>query len=502
MPIDPRTPVIVGVGQVVNRPIVADLTTRTQPVALMVEALRLAGLDATRRVEERSALLEQLDELTAIPSFVWRAHDPARAVAEGLGIHVARTRVAFAGGTAPQTLLFDAARRIAVGDLEVAAVVGGEAIRSRDLARKHHEPVEWFEQGEDVAAANVVGEVPDALTDHERAVGLTVPVHTYALLEHARRHAHGLTRADHLDQLGRLAARMSEVAASNERAWIRDGRSAESVTTPASDNRMVSFPYTKLLTSNVIVDMGAAVIVCSLEAARAARVPDDQMVFPQIGAHAKEQWFVSERLELSRSIAMHACARGVLGEGAGRADGIALFDIYSCFPAVVQMAGDALGIDLWGDPRPPSVTGGMTFFGGPGNNYVTHSIATMVERLRAVPGATGLVTALGWYCSTHAWGTYASAPPVGGFRAVDVQAAVDAEPLRVADDSYAGTGEVESYTVTHDRDGRAARAIVSVRTPAGARRLVGSDDADVAAEVEAADPLGATVAVDGHAITL
>jgi len=443
-----------------------------------------------------------MDELTAIPSFVWSAKDPARAVAERLGIAARSTRVTFAGGTVPQTAVFDAAARIARGELEVAAVVGAEAIKSRDVARRHDERVTWHTEAADVEAAPIVFEVPDAMSDLERAAGLVVPAHAYALIEHARRRARGLSRTEHLGVLGALASRMSEVASSNELAWLRERVSASTVTTPTPANRMIAAPYTKLLTSNVVVDMGAALIVCSLEAARAAGVPDDQLVFPCAGASAREQWLLSERDELSVSLAMRACARQLFGETPPSPDDLAMLDLYSCFPCAVQLAGDALGIDVLSDERPPSVTGGMTFFGGPGNNYVTHSVATMAERLRNAPGATGLVTALGWYASTHAWGTYSTSPPPGGFRAHNVQAAVDAVPLREVHGSYVGRAEVESYTVVHDRDGLATRSIMSLRTPSGARRLFATDDRDVAAAIMSSDPLGAPVVVSDDSVSL
>lgn len=493
---------IAGVGQVTNRADPADASTWVEPLTLMVDALEIAGGDAAGVPGARSALLDHVDEMFAVPSFVWHVPDPARALADALGISVGVTRIGFAGGTIPQTALFDAATRIAAGRLEVAVIVGAEAIKTRDLARKRGEHVTWTEQTGYADAPQVDYEVPDSLTDHERAVGLIVPAHAYALFEHARRRARGLTRSEHLAELGRLAARMSAVASANEHAWLREPVDGAAVTTPAPTNRMISTPYTKLLTSNVVVDMGAAIIVTSLGAALAAGVPDDQLVFPLAGAAAREQWLISQRLELSVSIAMRECARRLFGEGATSLDDVSVLDLYSCFPIAVELASDALGIDPVADERAPSVTGGMTFFGGPGNNYVTHSIATMAETLRRSPGATGLVTGLGWYASTHSWGTYSTTPPIEGFRSESVQAAVDAAPLRDADDDYSGSAVVESYTVVHDRDGCPSRAIASLRTPADARRLVAVEDPGAAAEVLDADPLGATVHVSGSSLRL
>jgi acetyl-CoA C-acetyltransferase len=468
----------------------------------MVDALTLACSDATGRDGSSSPLLERIDQITAIPSFVWHVPDPARAVTDGLGVVPRSTRLGFAGGTVPQSALFDASRRIAAGELDVAVIVGAEAMKTRDLARRAEVALSWAVQDDRVDAARVEFAVPAAITDHERDAGLVIPVHSYALIEHARRARLGLSRTEHLGALGGLAARMSAVAATNDRAWLRDGVEPRTATTPSPTNRMISSPYTKLLTSNVMVDMGAACIVTSLEAARAAGVPDEQLVFPCRGASAREQWLLSERADLSVSLAMRACTRSLFGEHGEGAHALEFFDLYSCFPCAVELAADALGIDPLADARAPSVTGGMTFFGGPGNNYVTHSIATMSESLRASPGATGLVTGLGWYASTHSWGTYSTAPPVGGFRYDDVQEEVDTAPLRAADDEYEGPAVVESYTVVHDRDGRPTRTIASMRTPADARRIVASVDPDTASAFMDVDPLGAPAVVSGTSITL
>lgn len=484
VPTDPRTPAVAAVGQVTHRPRPEDPSSLTDPLSLMASALEAAALDAGSR-----ALLEQVDLLVAVPSFVWSDPDPAGAVAARLGIEVPETRRTFAGGTVPQRVVFDAARRIAAGECDVVCVVGAEAMRSRELARRLQLAPQWPERP-DAPSAPVDYEVPDALRDDERALGLALPVLTYALFEEALRRSKGLDREAHEQRLLGLSGSQRAVAAGNPLAWLREATSPP--LPPTASNRLVAFPYTKLLASNVAVDMGAAVVIASVEASRRCGVPDEHLVFPLSGAYAKEQWFVSERLELSQSLAMAACARA-LG-CAGGAEGLELLDLYSCFPCAVQLACDALGIDVL-DPRGTTVTGGMTYFGGPGNNYVAHSIATMAQRLRAAPGATGLVTGLGWYASTHAWGTYSTVPAATGFRAVDVQAEVDAVELRAVEPTFEGDGELEAYTVGVERDGTPTRLVASVRTPRGARRLLGADDPELAREVLDADPLGQAVSV-------
>ena len=141
------------------------------------------------------------------------------------------------GGTVPQSALFDAARRIAAGELDVAAIVGAEAMKSRDLARRHDARTQWHEQGSDVAVAPVAFEVPDALSDEERAAGLALPVHTYALFEHALRRSRGSARGEHVATLDALSARQRAVAARNDDAWLGARATSGSVTVPSASNR-------------------------------------------------------------------------------------------------------------------------------------------------------------------------------------------------------------------------------------------------------------------------
>ena len=152
-------------------------------------------------------------------------------------------------------------------------------------------------------------------------------------------------------------------------------------------------------------------------------------------------------------------------------DDLDLIDVYSCFPSAVQVAANELGLPT-GDPsRPLTVTGGLTFAGGPWNNYVTHSIATMAERLVANPGQRGFITANGGYLTKHSFGVYGTEPPPHEFRWEDVQSDVDREPTRAAVVEWSGVGTVESWTTPFNRTGSAEKAFLAVRTPDDSRVL-------------------------------
>jgi acetyl-CoA C-acetyltransferase len=397
-------------------------------------------------------------------------------VADALGVHPTRTRLTPTGGNIPQKLVHELASRIAQGELEVAAVVGSEAMHAASLAKKEGVARNWPTQGPEVTPPAVVEDDRIPFTAEEYQAGLTLPVEVYPLFENARRARLGWSLDEQRARLGTLWSHFAAVAAGNDYAWLRDAPPASHIATPSADNRMVAFPYTKLLVANLPVDMGAAYIIMSYERAKACSIPDDRMVFPQAGADATDHWFVSDRPALDDSPAMRAIW-AALGELDPARNDLAATDLYSCFPTVVQTAGDVMGIDVFDPNHVPTLTGGLTFGGGPGNNYVTHAIAAMVTRLRGTDDH-GLVTGLGWFSTKHAWGTYATTPPARGFSHRDVQALVDAQP-RCALRHDDGSVTLESYTVKFGRDGAPNALVAAARFADGARTWLKSEDHDL-----------------------
>ena len=476
---------LIGVGQVTDHPEAgAPYETRPQPLDLMVEALTRAASDAG---PER-AVLEALEEIVAVGSFTWHTNDPALLVAQRLGLKDVTTRLTPTGGALPQKLVHESARRILAGELTTIAVVGAEAEYARSLARRQGHQVEWAQQNDDVPRAPMVEAERIPLTKEEYDQGLHAAFEVYPLFENARRARLGWSMNTQREHLGQLWSNFAQVAATNPFAWINTAPTPEVIATPSASNRMVSFPYTKLLTANLPVDMGAAYVMTSYENALALGVARDRMVFPQCGADAADHWFLSERPVLDDSPAMRAVWRALQDFGVEAQD-LTYIDLYSCFPTVVQSACDVLGIDAFDPVRIPTLTGGLTFGGGPGNNYTTHAIATMVSKLRNDSASQGLVTGLGWFATKHSWGTYAQTPPAQGFRWHDAQAEVDALPTC---DYGVLKGEVavETYTVSHGRNVEARRLIVAARNDQGIRTWCHSIDPDLMKRAETEEIIG------------
>lgn len=496
MAIPPRTPVIIGVGQVTDRPLRdASPDSRPQPLDLMVDALERAAHDAGA-----PDVLNAIDELVAISSFTWHTNDPALLVAQRLGLSDVKTRLTPIGGNVAQKLVHESARRILSAEVTTVAVVGAEAMNAQLLARRVDTRLEWVQQSDNVASPLDPSDDRTPLTETEYSQGLRLPIEVYPLFENARRARLGWSLDDQRAHLGRLWSNFSTVATTNPYAWMPEYHSPEEITTPTGANRMVSYPYTKLLIANVPVDMAAAYIITSYEHARTLGVATDRMVFPQLGADANDHWFVSDRPALDDSPAMRALWDTLTGFGA-RADNLNHIDLYSCFPTVVQTACEVLGIDAYDMNRIPTVTGGLTFGGGPGNNYTTHAIASMVDALRADPTSQGLVTALGWFSTKHSWGTYAATPPAGGFQWATPQGVVDALP-RCRHEQRSGDVTVESYTVTHARDGSPTSMIAAARASDDTRVWCHSNDVSLMHDAETTEIIGRSGEVHDNVLTM
>jgi acetyl-CoA C-acetyltransferase len=485
MALDPRTPVVVGVGQVATAADAGlDPSARPEPLELMTAAVLAATEDCDGAPDGGAApaghaLLRRADSLRVVACLGWATPNPALLVAARLGFaegdEPAELMVSSIGGNNPQALMHDACLGISRGERDVVVVTGAEAMYARALARRDPARpwLEWASQPDDTAAATLFGVEKPGASELEMERGVILPVHAYPLFENSLRGANGWTLQEHLARIGGLWSRFSEVAAGNPHAWIRTARTPDAIVSPGPGNRMVSFPYPKLCTANMQVDQGAAFIVCSVAAARAAGVPEERWVFPLAGADANDHWFISERPELHRSPAIRLAGAAALEQAQLGIDDIGFVDLYSCFPAVVQMAAHELGLAVDDPHRPLTLTGGLTFGGGPGNNYASHGIAQAVGALRGASNGTALVSGLGWYATKHSLGVYGSRPPTQQgarpFAWQNVQPAVDALPRCRVDADASGAVRIETYTVTFDRDGAAERGIVACRTPDDSR---------------------------------
>jgi acetyl-CoA C-acetyltransferase len=439
-----RIPVIVGVGQVTERPGTAEDVR--EPVDLIAAAAQKAGQDA-----RAPDLLSRVDTVCVSNLTSWKYADPVGRVAGRIGAHPSRKWYAGLGGCAPQWFVAEVADRIAAGEAEIALVCGAEAFYSQSLLQKLGKSPPWELETE---CSDVVGDTRYGLTELEERYNWYLLVHVFPFFENALRHHKKQTLQEHERELGEFCAALTRVAKDNPYAWFRVERTPEEITTISPSNRMIAFPYTKLMCSMYNVDQGAAAILTNLRTAKMWNIPQEKHIFPIGSAEASDLWYVTHRDNYHASPAAKAAADIALHQAGTGVDEVDYLDLYSCFPCAPRIARDALGIAPQ-DSRALTVTGGLPYFGGPGNNYTLHAICRMVEILRTQPGKTGLVHALSWFLHKHAFGIYRSEPAPNGWKRVDPGPFLaEIRSLRTPKvvEAVDGKGTVETYSVIYRGD--------------------------------------------------
>ncbi|OBG99525.1 acetyl-CoA acetyltransferase, partial [Mycobacterium sp. E136] len=410
--VDSRTPVIVGVGQFTER--IDDPGYRgMSAVDLATEAVRAAltdtGLDAAAAAKaiETVYALRQFEISGPMPATLGKSNNYPRSVMGRVGGDPVRVVLEPVGGQGPQKLVTEAGNAIAAGEFDVAMVIGSEpGSTARYFANRDHKPD--FTEHVEGQLEDRGHQVHQYFTEHTVAHGLTGAAVQYGLLDNARRSRLRLGVAEYRREMAELFAPLSRVAAKNPFSSSPVERSVDEIIAVTDDNRMICDPYPRLLVARDQVNQGAAAIMMSVAAARRLGVPEEKWVYLHGHSDMTEQGLL-DRVDLGASPATVHAVREALRVAQIGVDDISTFDLYSCFPFPVFVACEALGID-GDDPRGLTVTGGLPYFGGPGNSYSLHAIAETVAQLRDRPGQYGLVGANGGTMSKYSVGIYSTRP--------------------------------------------------------------------------------------------
>ncbi len=465
-----RLPVVLATGQALDR------SGELGPLDLAERAARVV-------LDGPGDLARRIERVSVVNVLSHRAGPaPASELAARLGLAPARAETTAIGGNSPQLLVNRAAAEVASGRLGAALVAGAEAIRATRLAPQ-------ADPSPPAAGSDeVVGAERQDLSEGERAAGLLVPVFVYPLFESVLAARAGRTNAEQRSEIGRLLEGFSAVAAGHPYAWFRQPLTAGEIATPSPANRLVAEPYTKRMTAFLGSSQGSALVVTSLGAARALG-REDEAVFVWAGADAEEVWYPIARPDLAAAPALGSAFEAVFSAAGVGPDDLNRLDLYSCFPSAVAIAAGELGVAL-DDRRGLTVTGGLAYFGGPGSNYVGHSIATMCELLRRDGEGIGLVTGVGWYLTKHSVGLYGATPPPLGFSAAEAPPPGPQVPV-ASGLSEPAHGRVEAATVLYDRGAVPLAAPALVRLPDGSRlaAAVGPEALAEVAEAGALRPL-------------
>ncbi|MFM9941019.1 MAG: acetyl-CoA acetyltransferase [Hyphomicrobiaceae bacterium] len=473
-------PILVGSGQITQRE--PDPTRALNAMDLTAAAARKAAADA----HGGKALLEALDTIVVLRSFSdtsWRfkspfggPKNPPQSIASRIGNAAAKRLVyTHPGGNMPQWCVNRLFEMVTRGEVGAALICGGEALATQKAAERAKLALDW---NEDVGGTyEDWGVATRGWNDSEDRHRMAGAIFAYPLFETGIRAHLKRTVPEHQAAIGQLFAHFAAVAKTNPLADRRQGFTAAQIATVGADNPYIGFPYTKLMNSNAFIDQAAAIILTSVAKARELGIPRDRWVYLHGCADAHDHWYVSDRHNFHSSPAMRVVGRETLAMAGVGIDQIDKFDLYSCFPSAVQIACREMGIPE-DDPRGLTVTGGLPYFGGPGNNYVTHSIAQMMDEVRAKPGAKGMVTANGNYITKQSAGIYSTEPPTKPFapkNPATYQATIDADKGPPVAQVANGTATIETYAVMHDRKGP-SYAILFGRLGDGRRFIANTPD--------------------------
>jgi acetyl-CoA C-acetyltransferase len=466
-----RIPVIVGVGEIVDRP--KDIAAGLEPLTLLEQALKRAEADSGAK------LLGELGSLDVVNFLSWRYRDPEKLLADRLGAKPAHCYYGPVGGESPIRYLHEAAKRIARGECSVAAVCGAEAQSTATKAQRANIDLPWTPFAHDVEEPKrgAAFQKPMAVT-----LGVFRPITVYPLYESATSAHWGQTPREALAESGQLWSTYARVASENPNSWLKMRFTPDEITTPTPENRMIAWPYTKLMVANPTVNMAGAILMTSLAKARAAGVPEDRLIYPLGGASAEEPRDYLLRDQFYESHPQNAVLKAVMDLVEGDGKKFDAIELYSCFPCVPKMARRTLGL---GPDVKPTVTGGLTFFGAPLNTYMTHAACAMVRKLRD-GGRLGLLYGQGGFVTKHHGLVLSRAAPEHALaQETSVQAEADrrkgAVPEFVTEAS--GKGKVESFTVIYGGKGDVEHGVVMMRTVDDARalaRVPASDSATLA----------------------
>ncbi len=484
---DSRTPILIGGGQFTQRTArEGKLADSLSPIAMLEKAARLALTDAGNA----EALIEALDTISVVrftadspgdqgrlPKRMFR--NPPGSLAKHLGANPRRAIYTATGGNTPQWLVNRTTEEIANGECEVALLAGAEYIATMRGAMKQGVALDWSADADPGSDPEEIGDQRSGTTPYERVYGLHFPVNTYPLFENAIRGQKKLSPQEHLKWLGEFFSPFTKVASENPYSWFPTYRSPEEISTPTEKNRFVGFPYTKYLNAVIEVDMAAAVVMTSVGKARELGIPQSRWIFLHGCGDASDIWHVSERVNYHSSPAIRTMGQKAFAMAGKSVADMDFIDLYSCFPSAVELGCQELGIAT-NDPRGLTITGGLPYFGGAGNDYVMHSIVTMMDKLRGSPGKFGLCTGNGWYVTKHSAGIYSTTPRDGKWQREDpksYQKDIDAMAHPEVVEKPEGKAKVETYTVVTDRKGKRFGIVVG-RLEDGARFLANTPDDD------------------------
>ena len=492
--IDKNAPVIVGVG---------DFTDRSKEDGfnlqeLLAKAGDLAIADTgvaqlKKHIDYIGVVRFSVDFLTATNQSSFQYSNFPRTLGNKLGISAKEEVYAPMGGNSPQVLLDDALTKITAGETECALLAGGEALQTMIAKLKAGLSLDWLD--EPGGSPQMIGNNEIGFSEHEKLHGMDLPTNVYPLFAQALRKEENKSAEAHLKECSELFSSFSQIASKNPNSWFPTFRSSNEIAEVTESNRMVGFPYTKYLNSVIRVNMSSAFVLMSQKKADELNITKEKRVYVHGCSILDDIWNVTERPNFHSSPAINACVNQCLDQAEIGLEKIEHFDLYSCFPSAVQIAKNELGIS--DNNKKLTVTGGLPYFGGPGNAYTMFSTTEMVRKLRAFPGTYGLLTANSWFITKHA-AAVLSTEPAKVYEKPDnsqLQKEINSKAIKNFNASPNGNGIIDTYTVINGRKGLEFALIVGTLED-GSRFIANSEkDEDLLNKMMTNEMLDAKVSV-------
>ena len=448
-----NTPVIVGVGDIIDKRKVDG----PDPLTLLGQASEIAFEDTGIKnvidyLDAIGVVRFSVDFSTATNQSRFGYSNFPRSLANKIGVKKDISELySGMGGNAPQVLLQEISKKIHANEIHCALISGGEVLQTMISKLKSGEKLNW----EDSAGGEpeIIGINDEGFSKEEKKHYMDLPSNVYPIFANAIRSSKSQSSEEHLRECSELFSKFSKVASLNPKAWFPKFRTPEEIEEISDSNRLVGLPYTKYLNSMIRVNMASSLVVMSEKLTKELKIPQNKKVYIHGSCVLNDIWNVSKRPSLNESPAIRECGKEVLSQAGISLSEISFLDIYSCFPSAVQIAQKELSLDS-NDDRPLTVTGGLPYFGGPGNAYTMFSSSEMVRKLRSNPNEYGMITANSWFLTKHAINIFSCKPP----QEIDwkkdfikLQSEINSREIKNFNTKPNGLGKVISYTIVQGR---------------------------------------------------
>jgi len=390
-----NTPVVIGISSIQQKGSYDDLD---EALILMEKATQKAISDSTN-----PNIVNYIDQIQ-IPKGFWKYRDPGKWIAKRNGMKSAKTTVTKIG-VLQQNLINTACKDIVDGKINASLIIGGEARYKKIQALKENK----------VFVETELNTNPDYYVkadhdlqnqDEKDELGL-MAVGYYAILETAYRAQKKLSIQEHKEKISELYEIFSKIAKENPDGWLDKSLVASEIIKVSKSNPLQALPYNKFHCTTWNVNQASAMIICSENLANNLDIPLSKRVYPVASSESNHMIAPIQRPHLSKSYGLDLAVKFI--KDVCRDNNIEpnLYELYSCFPIAVQMFSDSLGLN---ENQSKTVTGGMSFAGGPLNNYMIHSTVKMLSKIRSDHSNIGLVTGVSGMMTKQALALWSKKP--------------------------------------------------------------------------------------------